>query len=111
MVLNRKLINYNTQCSHGVSVNLNAASVEPLRLQVREINAAFTSAGTSQLLFGNKWGPVVVSEVHLNDKFTLIAKLRLVCQTHASKRHFQSDVYSNGQWRKSFRRNGNKCVG
>lgn len=42
---------------------------------------------TSQLLFVNKLvpEPKVVNESYLIDKFTLIAKLRLVCQMDKSK--------------------------
>lgn len=50
----------------------------------------------------------VVCKMHLIDKFTIIVKLCLVCQTHSFKRHFQTDAHSNGQWRKSFWRNGDK---
>lgn len=73
------------------------------------INAAFRSAGTSQRLFVNKFRPVLGSDVCLIDKFSLIAKLGRVCQTHTSKWHFQSDMHRNGQRRKSFGPNGHKC--
>lgn len=38
-----------------------------------EINAVFTFVRTSQLLFVNKLKLVLVSEMYLIDKFTLIA--------------------------------------
>lgn len=55
------------------------------KLQVQVINAAFRFAGTFQCPFVNKFGPVLLSDACLIDKFSLIAKLGLACQTHPSK--------------------------
>lgn len=49
---------------------------------------------TSQLLFVNELVPEPkgVNEIYLIDKFTLIAKLRLVCQMDTSKWHLHTDL-------------------